>query len=172
MYLSLPSAKTVGEKYKLINKIDSMNLMDKINDDLKSAMKNKEKEKLEAIRAVKTALLLARTEAGAGDVMSDEDEIKLLQRLVKQRRESAAEYAKLNREDLASKEIIEADVISAYLPEQMSAEEIEAGVKAVIAEIGAEGMKDMGKVMAAASKAFAGKADGKAISEAVKRLLA
>lgn len=148
-----------------------MNLMEKITEDLKSAMKNKEKEKLEAIRAVKTALLLARTESGAGDNMSDEDEIKLLQKLVKQRRESAAEYSKQNREDLASKEIVEADVIAAYLPAQMSIEEVEAGVRAVIAEVGAAGMKDMGKVMAAASKQFAGRADGKAISEAVKKLL-
>ena len=148
-----------------------MNLMEKISEDLKSAMKNKEKEKLEAIRAVKTALLLARTESGAGDSMSDEEEIKLLQKLVKQRRESAAEYSKQNREDLASKEIVEADVIAAYLPAQMSIEEVEAGVRAVIAEVGAAGMKDMGKVMAAASKQFAGCADGKAISEAVKKLL-
>ncbi len=148
-----------------------MNLMEKISEDLKSAMKNKEKEKLEAIRAVKTALLLARTESGAGDSMSDEEEIKLLQKLVKQRRESAAEYSKQNREDLASKEIVEADVIAAYLPAQMSIEEVEAGVRAVIAEVGAAGMKDMGKVMAAASKQFAGRADGKAISEAVKKLL-
>lgn len=148
-----------------------MNLMEKITEDLKSAMKNKEKEKLEAIRAVKTALLLARTESGAGDNMSEEDEIKLLQKLVKQRRESAIEYSKQNREDLATKEIIEADVISTYLPTQMSTEEIEAGVKAVISEVGAAGMKDMGKVMAAASKQFAGRADGKAISEAVKKML-
>lgn len=148
-----------------------MNLMEKITEDLKSAMKNKEKEKLEAIRAVKTALLLARTESGADDNMSSEDEIKLLQKLVKQRRESAAEYSKQNREDLASKEINEAEVIAAYLPAQMSIEEVEAGVKNVIAEVGASGMKDMGKVMAAASKQFAGRADGKSISEAVKKLL-
>lgn len=134
-------------------------------------MKNKEKEKLEAIRAVKTALLLARTESGAGDAMSSEDEIKLLQKLVKQRRESAAEFSKQSREDLASKELVEADVIAAYLPAQLSAEEVEAGVKAIIAEVGAAGMKDMGKVMAAAGKEFAGRADGKAISEAVKKLL-
>lgn len=149
-----------------------MSLIDKINDDLKSAMKNREKEKLEAIRSIKAALLMARTESGAGDVMSEEDEIKILQKQVKQRRESAAEYSKQNREDLADKENAEAEVIAAYLPAQMSAEEIEAGVQSIITATGAAGMKDMGTVMAAASKDFAGKADGKAISEAVKRLLA
>jgi len=148
-----------------------MSLMEKITADLKSAMKNKEKEKLEAIRAVKTALLLAKTEAGSSDEMSEEAEIKLLQRLVKQRRESATEYSKQNRQDLADKETNEADVISAYLPEQLSVEEIEAEVKAIIAEVGAESMKDMGKVMGKASAKFAGKADGKAISDAVKKLL-
>lgn len=148
-----------------------MSLMEKITADLKSAMKNKEKEKLESIRAIKSALLLAKSESGAGDELSEDAEIKLLQRLVKQRRESAAEYIKQDRADLADKETSEAEVISAYLPEQLSVEEIEAEVKKIIGQVGAESMKDMGKVMGAASKQFAGKADGKAISDAVKKLL-
>lgn len=148
-----------------------MILTKQIAADLMTAMKNKETQKLEALRAVKTAFILAKANIGAGAELSDDEELKILQKLVKQRKDSAAEFAAQNRNDLADKELQEADVIAAYLPVQMSVEEITAAVSNCIAQTGAQGMKDMGKVMGIISKQLTGKADGKVISEVVKKLL-
>jgi uncharacterized protein len=148
-----------------------MSLQDIINNDIKSAMLAKEKEKLEALRAVKSALLLAATEKGAGETMTEDAEIKLLQRLVKQRREAAEIYTAQNRKDLVDVEIFQANIIQQYLPKQMSAEELAAEIKAIIAEVGATSAKDLGKVMGIASKKLAGKADNKAVSEITRQLL-
>jgi uncharacterized protein YqeY len=148
-----------------------MSLSDKINEDLKQAMKEQAKDRLEALRAVKTAFILARTEKGAEYVLTPEEELKIIQRLVKQRKESAEIFDQQNRPDLASKELMESEVISAYLPAQMSDREIEAFIKEIISKTGASGMKDMGKVMGLASRDLAGKADGKKISEIVRKSL-
>lgn len=145
-----------------------MSLVDKINEDIKAAMLAKEKEKLEAIRAIKSALLLAQT---SGETVSEEVEIKLLQRLVKQRRESAEIYKSQNREDLLKDEIFQAEIIEAYLPKQMSKDEIKVIIAGVIKETGVTNIKEMGKIMGIASKQLAGKADNKAISEVIKELL-
>lgn len=149
-----------------------MILTKQIAADLMAAMKQKETQKLEALRAVKTAFTLAKANIGAGAELSDDEELKIIQKLVKQRKDSAAEFAAQNRSDLADKELQEAEVIAAYLPAQMSVEEITTIVSACIAQIGAQGMKDMGKVMGIVSKQLAGKADGKVISDVVKQLLA
>ncbi len=149
-----------------------MNYTDLINDDLKKAMLAREKEKLEAIRAIKTAFLLARSDKGAGSALEEAEEVKILQKLVKQRKDSAAIYHEQNRPELAEKELYEASVIEKYLPAQMSEQEITAVVKRVISESGAAGMKDMGKVMGLVTKELSGKADGKIISGVVKQLLA
>lgn len=149
-----------------------MSLQSKIMEEMKAAMKAKDQVVLEALRAVKSALLLAKTEAGAGDELSEEQEIKLLQKLVKQRKDSAAIFNEQGREDLAEPEIAQASVIEKFLPEQLSEEEIAKIIDDIIAKTGAEGMKDMGKVMGMASKEMAGKADGKAISTIVKQRLA
>ncbi|MDP4210436.1 MAG: GatB/YqeY domain-containing protein [Bacteroidota bacterium] len=149
-----------------------MTLFDKINDDIKHAMLNKEpKDKLEALRAIKAAFLLAKTEK-AGVELTEDAELKIITKLVKQRRESAEIYKEQNRPELAEKELIEVAVMEAYLPAQMSVEDIEAVVKAAIEKTGAKTPSDMGKVMGVASKELAGKAEGKTISEIVKRLLA
>lgn len=148
-----------------------MAISNQINEDLKQAMRDKNKVKLEALRAVKTAFTLERTTKGPDAVLTDDEELKILQKLVKQRKDSASEYTAQSREDLAEKEIEEASFIEEYLPEQMSEEEIEAGVKELIEQVGATSMKEMGKVMGAASKKFAGKADNKVVSEMVKKLL-
>jgi uncharacterized protein len=148
-----------------------MSLQDKINNDIKEAMLAKEKEKLEALRAVKSALLLAGTEKNAGENITDDAEIKLLQRLVKQRRESAEIYVSQNRQDLAGVELFQAEIIQKYLPQQMSPEELADEIKAIIAETAATSAKDLGKVMGAASKKLAGKADNKTISEIARQLL-
>ena len=140
-----------------------MKLTKQVAVDLMAAMKNQDKGKLDALRSLKTAFILAKTETGATD-LADEDELKIVQKLIKQRKDSAAEYKANNRADLA--------VLSAYLPKQMSVEELEAALKTIMAEVGATSMKDMGKVMGVASKKFAGAADGKTISEIVKKLLA
>jgi uncharacterized protein YqeY len=147
-----------------------MSLTDKINEDIKKAMLAREKDKLEALRAVKSALLLAMTSEGGGNITEDL-EIKLLQKLVKQRRETADVYAGQNRADLAQVETFQADIIAAYLPSQLGPAELKPLIAAIIAETGASGIKDMGKVMAAASQQLAGKADNKAISLIVKELL-
>jgi uncharacterized protein YqeY len=148
-----------------------MSLEEKINQDIKKAMLAREKEKLEGLRAVKTALLVAKTEKGASEEMSEDAENKILQRLVKQRKDSATVYKEQNREELAEKELFEASVIEEYLPAQMSDEEITQNVQRIIEEMGAKSMADMGKVMGKASKELAGKADGKAIADKVKSLL-
>lgn len=149
-----------------------MSLEQRINDDIKAAMLAREKQKLEALRAVKSAILLAKTQKGAGEEIEEEGEIKILKQLVKQRQDSAEMYKQQNRQDLYEEEKFQLDVINAYLPQMMSEEEIEATVKQIIADGGFAGMKDMGKVMGQATKAFAGKADNKMVSDVVKRLLA
>ncbi|EDP98029.1 GatB/YqeY domain-containing protein [Kordia algicida OT-1] len=138
---------------------------------MKAAMKAKDQTALRALRAVKSELLLAKT-SGNSDELSEEDEIKLLQKLVKQRKDSAAIFLEQGRKDLALPEIDEAEVISEFLPEQLSEEEIEKVVVMTIDNIGASGMKDMGKVMGIVSKELAGQADGKTISTIVKAKLA
>ncbi|TVQ08683.1 MAG: GatB/YqeY domain-containing protein [Bacteroidetes bacterium] len=148
-----------------------MNLLERIDQDIKKAMLAREKEKLEALRAVKNALLVQRTEKGAGSIIDEEAEIKILKRLVKQRKEAAELYVQQNRKDLAEVEEAQADVISGYLPEQLSEEDIRQVVKGLIEQLGARDMKDMGKVMGAASKELAGKADNKLVSAIVKELL-
>lgn len=148
-----------------------MSLEEKINQDIKKAMLAREKEKLESLRAVKTALLVAKTEKGASEGMSEDAENKMLQRLVKQRKDSATIYKEQNRSELAEKELFEAGIIEEYLPAQMSDEEITQSVQRIIEEMGAKSMADMGKVMGKASKELAGKADGKAVADKVKSLL-
>lgn len=147
-----------------------MSLTDRINDDIKKAMLAREKDKLEALRAVKSALLLAMTSEGGVEITED-SEIKMLQKLVKQRREAADIYAGQNRADLAEVEKFQAEVISAYLPSQLSAEELRTIINQIITSTGASGIKDMGKVMGAASQQLAGKADNKTVSLIVKELL-
>lgn len=149
-----------------------MSLFDQVNSDIKTAMLAKEKEKLEALRAIKAAFLVANTEKGASDELNDDAAIKIIQKLVKQRKDSAELYKTNNRPELYEKEMNEAKVIEQYLPAQLSEAEIEAAVKIVIAQVGATGPQDMGKVMGVASKQLAGKAEGKAISQKVKELLA
>lgn len=149
-----------------------MSLQTQIMDAMKTAMKAKDTVTLEALRAVKSALLLAQTESGAKEELAEEEEIKLLQKLVKQRKDSAAIYTQQGREDLAGSEIEQAAVIEKFLPAQLSEEEVETKVKQIIEANGFSGMADMGKTMGIASKELAGSADGKTISAVVKRLLA
>ena len=148
-----------------------MSLQEKVMTELKAAMRAKDAVKLEALRAIKSGILLAQTENGSKEEISEDAELKLLQKLVKQRKDSAVIYTEQNREDLAKPELEQAAVIEQFLPAQLSEEEIEAKVKEIIAKTGAEGMKDMGKVMGMASQELAGKADGKTISMIVKREL-
>ena len=148
-----------------------MSLAEKIASDLINAMKAKDKVALEAIRAAKTAFILAKSEKGASSVLSPEEELKIIQKLVKQRRESAAIYKEQNRMDLYEKEVIEADVLERYLPEKMNDEELVNTIKEIITRIGAKSPADMGKVMGIAAKELAGKADGKEISVKVRQLL-
>ncbi len=138
---------------------------------MKEAMKAREKEKLTALRSLKSMILLAQTAEGAGDTLSEADEMKLLMKAVKQRRDSAATYQQNGRDDLAQNELIEAEVISAFLPQALSEEEVAAKVQEIIAKVGATSMKDMGKVMGMASKELAGKADNALISTLVKSAL-
>ena len=147
-----------------------MSLEKKLMEDLKTAMKAKNEAAKRSIRAVKTAILLAKTDGSGADI-NEEMEIKILQRLIKQRKESLGIYEQQGREDLAVTEREEIEVLQAYLPAQMSAEELEKRLRAIISRVGAESMRDMGKVMGIASKEFAGKADGKAISSMVKSIL-
>ena len=149
-----------------------MSLFEKINADIKAAMLAKEKEKLEPLRAIKAAFLMAKTEKGSDGELSDDKELKIIQKLVKQRKDSAELYKTNNREELYAKEIAEAKVIEQYLPEQMSEEEIGVIIKDVIAKVGAAGPQDMGKVMGVASKQLSGKAEGRIIAQKVKELLA
>ena len=148
-----------------------MNLFDQISEDIKKAMLAREKVRLEALRGVKKEFLEAKTAKGAGGELSDENAVKILVKMVKQRKESAKIYEQNNRPELAENELAEAAVIEEYLPKQLSNEELEAELKAIIAETGAEGPKDMGKVMGVATKKLAGKAEGKVISAKVKELL-
>lgn len=138
---------------------------------MKAAMKAKDSAKLEALRAVKSAILLANTESSSKDGLTEEEELKLLQKLVKQRKESAQIYKEQGREDLAEPELKQAEVIEQFLPEQLSEAEIEAKVDEIIAKTGATGMQDMGKVMGMATAELAGKADGKTISTIVRKKL-
>ncbi|MEQ8705346.1 MAG: GatB/YqeY domain-containing protein [Phaeodactylibacter sp.] len=147
-----------------------MSLETKIMTDLKAAMKAKDQAALRSIRAIKSAILLEKT-SGSGKEITEADEVKMLQKLVKQRKDSLQIYEKEGRKDLADKEAEEIEVIQRYLPEQMSDEELEKEVKAIVEEVGATSMKDMGKVMGLASQRFAGRAEGKAISAKVKAIL-
>lgn len=149
-----------------------MSLQQDIMTALKAAMKAKDQTALTALRAVKSAILLAQTESGSGTELTEEQELKLLQKLVKQRKDSAAIYVEQGRQDLADPELAEAEVIGQFLPEALSDEEIEAVVLVAIKDLGAEGMKDMGKVMGVVSGQLTGKADGKTISAIVKKNLA
>ena len=148
-----------------------MSLITQIDQDIKQAMLAKQPDRLRGLRAIKSALLLAKTEKGASDEITEEAEVKVLQKLVKQRKESADIYKEQNRDDLYQVEIAEMLVIEEYLPQQMSKFEIEGYLEELIGRIGATSVKDMGRVMGMASKELAGKADGKTISEVVKQLL-
>lgn len=149
-----------------------MDLFDQISADIKSAMLAKDKVKLEALRNVKKYFLEAKTAPGANDVLTDEAALKIIQKLVKQGKDSAQIYTEQNRADLAEAELEQVRALEVYLPKQMSADELDAALQAIIAQVGAAGPQDMGKVMGAATKALSGKAEGRAISETVKRLLA
>lgn len=148
-----------------------MNLFDQVSEDIKKAMLAREKVRLEALRGAKKEFLEAKTAKGANGELTDETAVKILVKMVKQRKESAKIYEENNRAELAENELAEAAVLEEYLPKQLSADELEAEVKALIAELGAAGPKDMGKVMGQASKRFAGRAEGRAVSETVKHLL-
>lgn len=143
----------------------------KIQDDLKAAMRSKNQAALRALRAAKSAILLAKTEKGGGSEVSDNDGIKIIQKLVKQRNESISIYEKQNRPELANSEKEEVDVLEAYLPKQLTTEELEELVKSIITKTGAASKADMGKVMGMATKEVAGRADGKTISGVVGKLL-
>ena len=149
-----------------------MALEQTINDQLKSAMLAKDEKKVRGLRAIKAAIIVAKTAEGAGGQVSPEEEIKMLQKLVKQRKDSLDIFKQQNREDLAQKEQEEIEVIEAFLPKQMSEEELTAALTKIIADTGASSPADMGKVMGVASKQLSGKAEGKAISTMVKTLLA
>jgi len=148
-----------------------MSLEQKIMGELKTAMLAKDEKALRSLRAIKAAILLAKTSEGAGGELKEEDEIKLLQKLVKQRKDSLEIYQQQNRTDLAQKEQEEIGIIETFLPKQLSADELRAEVAAIISGAGATSPADMGKVMGAATKKLAGKADGKTISALVKELL-
>ncbi|MFL0353943.1 GatB/YqeY domain-containing protein [Xanthomarina sp. GH4-25] len=149
-----------------------MSLQQEVMAALKEAMKAKDQTALTALRAVKSAILLAQTESGAKEDLTEEQELKILQKQVKQRKDSAAIYIEQGREDLAAPELAEAEVINQFLPEALSEAEIEKVVVMTIESVGAEGMKDMGKVMGIVSQELAGKADGKTISNIVRAKLA
>jgi len=148
-----------------------MSLQQQVMEAMKVAMKAKDTMSLEALRAVKSALLIAQTETGAKEEISQEDEFKILQKQIKQRKDSASIYLSQGREDLAHPELAQARVIEEFLPKQFSEEEVVALIDAIISETGASSMKDMGKVMAMANAKLAGKADGKTISSVVKARL-
>jgi uncharacterized protein YqeY len=147
-----------------------MSLQSQVMDQMKVAMKSKDKVALESLRALKSAFLLANTSGGNAE-LTEEDEIKIVQKLVKQRKDSAAIYSEQGRADLAEPEIAQAEILEQFLPVQMSEAELKEAIAAIISQTGASSMKDMGKVMGMASKELAGKADGKAISVFVKQLL-
>lgn len=149
-----------------------MSLFDQISNDIKEAMKARDKVRLETLRNIKKVFLEAKTAPGANDTLEDSNALKILQKLAKQGKESADTFHQANRQDLADNELAQVKVIEEYLPKPLTEAEIEAAVKAIIAQTGAQGMKDMGRVMGMASKQLAGKADGSAISVIVKKLLA
>ena len=148
-----------------------MNLFEQVSEDIKNAMRAKDKVALTTLRNIKKVFLEAKTAPGANDELSDADALKIIQKLVKQGKDSAALYQEQGREDLAADELAQVKVMEAYLPKQMSAEELEAALKEIIAEVGATSAKDMGKVMGTATKKLAGLAEGRAISAKVKELL-
>lgn len=149
-----------------------MNLFDQVSADIKSAMLAKEKVRLEALRGIKKEFLEAKTAKGSNGELTDDAAMKILAKMVKQRRETAQIYTEQNRPELAENELAEAAVIEAYLPKQLSDEELTAELRRIIAETGATSAKEMGRVMGVASKALAGRADGRVISAKVKELLA
>ena len=149
-----------------------MSLFEQVSKDIVAAMKAKDKVRLEALRNIKKVFIEAKTAPGANDTLDDAVALKLLQKLAKQGRDSAALYTGQNPADLAEAEMAQVAVIETYLPKAMPREELEAAIKEIIAQTGAQSIKEMGKVMGVASKQLAGKADGKAISEVVKALLA
>lgn len=148
-----------------------MSLETRVTEEMKAAMKAKDTVTLESLRAIKSALLLAKTDKGGGAALSEADEISLVQKLVKQRKDSAAIYQQQGREDLAGPELAQVAVLEKFLPAQLSEAEIEQAVAAIVSKLGATGMQDMGKVMGVATRELAGSADGKAISAAVRKLL-
>ncbi|WP_186753813.1 GatB/YqeY domain-containing protein [Echinicola salinicaeni] len=147
-----------------------MSLKQSIESEIKKAMLAKEKDRLRALRSIKSLIMLEETKGGDKG-MTEDEELKLLTKAAKQRRDSVEIYQQQNREDLAATELAELEIINEFLPKQLTEEELEAALKEIIAELGAEGPKDMGKVMGAATKKLAGKADGKMISQKVKGLL-
>ncbi|MBA5628433.1 GatB/YqeY domain-containing protein [Moheibacter lacus] len=147
-----------------------MSIETKIMDQMKEAMKAKNTIALEALRAIKSEILLVKTSGGNGEI-SDVQEIAMLQKLIKQRKEAAEQFSANGRAELAEKELAQAEVIQTFLPQQLSSEELETTIREIIAEVGATSGKDIGKVMGAASSKLAGKAEGKAIAETVKKLL-
>lgn len=149
-----------------------MTLFEKVNEDIKTAMKERDKVALDTLRNIKKVFLEAKTAPGANDTLEDADALKMIQKLAKQGKESAQTYIDAGRQDLADAELAQVSVIERYLPEQLSEAEIEKMVKTIIDQTGAASMKDMGKVMGMANKQLAGKADGKTISGIVKKLLA
>lgn len=149
-----------------------MNLFDKVSGDIKTAMLARDKVRLEALRGIKKEFLEAKTAKGGDGELSDDAALKILTKMVKQRKESASIYTEQNREDLAGEELAQAAIIEEYLPKQLSEEELTAALKEIIARVGATSAKEMGKVMGTATKELAGKAEGKAISAKVRELLA
>lgn len=149
-----------------------MNLFDKVSGDIKTAMLARDKVRLEALRGIKKEFLEAKTAKGGDGELSDDSALKILAKMVKQRKESASIYTEQNREDLAGEELAQAAIIEEYLPKQLSEEELTAALKEIIASVGATSAKEMGKVMGTATKELAGKAEGKAISAKVRELLA
>lgn len=148
-----------------------MSLFDKVSEDIKTAMKAKDKVALETLRNIKKVFLEAKTAPGANDTLSDEDALKLIQKLAKQGKDAADIYIQQGRQDLADEELAQVKVMENYLPKQLSPEELEAALRDIIAQVGATGPKDMGKVMGTATKQLAGVAEGRAISAKVKELL-
>lgn len=148
-----------------------MNLFDQVSEDIKNAMRAKDKVALETLRNIKKFFIEAKTAPGANDELSDDAALKIIQKLVKQGKDAADIYVSQNRQDLANDELAQVKVMEAYLPKQMTPEELEAALKEIIVETGASGAKDMGKVMGVASKKLAGLAEGRAISAKVKELL-
>lgn len=149
-----------------------MNLFDKVSGDIKTAMLARDKVRLEALRGIKKEFLEAKTAKSGDGELSDDAALKILAKMVKQRKESASIYTEQNREDLAGEELAQAAIIEEYLPKQLSEEELTAALKEIIARVGATSAKEMGKVMGTATKELAGKAEGKAISAKVRELLA